>query len=385
MTESSEITTDMRQLRFRFAINFFKALLLGDKHVPGKPQTESVFDALSVLSQRPPVSDRAWHDWFCKPERIPQPKKIQALDQLANLLPATDCTPQCLGGPIPQGFFTELVHGGLMQSLVIPTKSKNLQHTLLGRANNYQPLSAIHLHFDAIETASWIDSYQALPWTAPVAVAAQRTLELLHERWSPRHGSLYATFRSDLGIKWDRADAEEKTEIKKSWARFRPNPFERLMQAGASPNWTQCGCESDAPPNHIYKLLLSLAADSCFLVEDRLQAWGLDLATAALAMHALAWTDRYNTMGELTNELFFWNAFDAIYFDDEPLETDDWNLLPAMARCSAEWNEASVGLFSSARELYRSMFAECGISVNEVNSVAMRARETYPLSYRGTK
>lgn len=383
MPENIELTASVKRLRFKFAINCFKGLLLGDKHVPGKTQSESVFDAISVLSSSPPLSERAWHDWLCKDDRIPQPGKIEALDRLASILADADRNSVHLPAMLPEGFFNSLVHGGLMNSLLAPTKSKDVLHTLIGRANNYEPLTAIHLHFDAIEAASWVEGFKDLPWVAPVAIAAQRILELLDERWSPRHGSLYATFKSDLRIQWDLADPQERAAIRNSFVGWRPDPFERLMQPGASPNWMKSGCNPDVASNHIYKLLFAVAADPEFLVEDRLHAWVLDLATSSLAMHALAWTDRYNTMAhQITDELLFWGAFHEIFFDSEPLEADGWNLLPAMRRCDANWDEGTVELFRSARDIYRARLSNGGISVEEVISVSMQARAAYPLVYR---
>lgn len=382
MPENIEPSASVKRLRFKFAINYFKSLLLGDKHVSGRPQSESVLDAINDLSCSPPLSERAWHDWFFKDDRIPQPGKIEALDRVATALSNADRSLFHSPGILPNGFFKALVHGGLMDSLLAPTKSKNILHTLIGRANDYEPLTPIHLHFDAIEAASWIAGFKDLPWVAPVTVAAQRVLELLDERWSPRHGSLYATFKSDLRIQWDMTGPQERAAIRDTFAGWRPDPFERLMRPGAAPNWMKTGCDPDIAPNHIYKLLFGLAADPGFLVEDRLHAWALDLSTASLAMHALAWTDRYNTMAhQVTDELLYWGAFHDIFFNSAPLEADSWNLLPAMMGCNANWDAASAEVFQSAREIYRRGLSGGGTSAEEVISVAMQARTRYPLVY----
>jgi len=155
------------------------------------------------------------------------------------------------------------------------------------------------------------------------------------------------------------------------------------MQAGAKPNWIKTGCGPDVAQNHIYKLLFALAADPEFLVEDRLHAWVLDLATSSLAMHALAWTDRYNTMAhQNTDEQLFWGAFHEIFFGSEPLETGGWNLLAAIACWDADWGTETFELFCAARDIYRSRLSDGGISFEEVISASMQARIGHPIVYR---
>lgn len=377
-----ELPMTIGQLRFRYAINHFKHLVLDDLHVPGKPQTDSVLDVLEKLTDKPPFSGRTWQDWFSKTPPIPKIGKVKALDELAGrlLLARGDVDSP---GKIPEGTFAEIVHGGLMRSLLAPTKSKKVLHTLIGRANDYEPMSAIHLHLDAIEAAAWVENFEGLPWAAVTAIATQRILELLAERWAPRYGSLYDTFFSDFQLQWDAADPEERKNIRESCARWKPDPFDRLMQKGAQPDWRKTGCGPDIAPTHIYKLLFALAADPHFLVKDRLSAWFLDLTTSALAMHALAWTDRYTTMGHrVTDEMLYWAAFDEILFGSEPLEDDGWAVSSAMEYSQAEWTYESFGIFCKARMMYHDSIIDGGLSVKDVISVAMSARREHPLVYR---
>lgn len=367
-------------LRLKFATNHFKRMMLGDLHVPGKAQTSTVFEALTGKAGENALTDRTWQSWFSNSPRVPKQEKIKTLDTLAASMNR--------GRPeevLPVNIYSEMVHGGLTHYLLAPSKSKHPLDTLLARANNYQPLSPLHLHMDALEIDALIDGFgEDVPWTAVKAIGAQRILELLAERWGPRHGSVYSGFSSNLSLRWEAATPEERSKLREFYARFKPDLFEYFLNAKASPNWSQIGVDADVSPLHIYKVLFALAADAEFLVADRLVTWALDLATAALAMHALAWADRYTTFGlHITDELIFWAAFDGLLFNSEPLEPDNRELVAAMTRCSAEWNLAAVETFLRARETYHSELSELGVSVNEVFAVAMQATKVHCLVYTG--
>lgn len=382
--EDVELPIAAASLRFRFAVNSFKALLLNDFHEPGKHQTVSVFEVLDRLPDMPRISERTWEDWFSGSPPIPKIGKVRALDSLASAFLNGQGGDASRQAPTSRRIFCEMVHGGLMNSLSKPTKSKKALNTLVERASEYQPLSSFHLHFDAIEVASWVDDVKGVLWSDVTALAARRILDLLAERWAPRHGKIYPTFSSDLRLRWDKAGPDERVGIRDSYARWKPDSFDRLMQPGAHPNWQKIGCDLDVAPMHIYKLLFNLAADYEFLVKDRLSAWAIDLATASLAMHALAWTDRYTTMAyRTTDELLHWAAFDDIFFGIEPLEDSGWGIASAMANSRAEWGSGSFEVFCKAREIYRALLVDGGISDQDVLLVSMQARTRHPLIYYG--
>lgn len=385
MPESNETTADVKRLRFIFAINHFKSLVLGDTHIAGKHQSGSVLEAIAPLFAAEPFSDRAWEKWFSGSKTTnPQEGTINALDEVAAHFIYRDQPLQLRQEVASKGFFRELVRGGLLSNMTARTKSKDSLNTLIARANSYQPLTPIHLHFDAIEVAAWGAGFQDVPWDFVTKVAAQRIQEILAQRWSPRQGRLYAEFSSDFRHRWDAADEEERAKIKASHAGVRPNPFDRLMAPGARPDWSKVGCDADIAPSHIYKLLFALPADPQFLAADRLEAWALDLATASLAMHAMAWADRYSTMGHrIYDEKLFWIAFDRIYLDPQPVDHDGRELRAAMERCRASWSRGSVGRFNEARQFYHNLLSEGGISPQEVRRCAMAAAEKHPLIYYG--
>ncbi|MFZ2852604.1 MAG: hypothetical protein WAZ34_00660 [Rhodocyclaceae bacterium] len=382
MDESTEASIDF--LRLKVAINSFKHLLLGDLHEPRKAQTDSVFEAIGCLSEEALFSERTWQSWFSVAPRSPKIEKIKVMDRWVTAAlspPNTNCDFQ--NGFFRRGFFSEMVHGGLVHGLLAPSKSKHRLHTLTTRANDYEPISSLHLHLDAIEVDALCDGFGDVPWEVVKAIAAQRILELLAEKWLPRHGSIYTTFASRQSLEWDAAGAADRAKILEAYARFAPNLFDREMENGAIPDWSRAGIDSDVLPLHIYKMLFSLAADAEFLVADRLAAWSLDIATAALAMHAFAWSDRYTTFGgsRVTDEILFWAAFVEVLYETEALEPDSRQLCAAMGRCDAEWGLASFAVFQSARESYVNELDKNGLSAKEVFSVAMQATEVHGLIY----
>ncbi len=385
MAESNVTTVDVKRLRFTFAINHFKRLVLGDRHIPGKHQSRSMFEAIAKLFADEPFSDRAWQSWFSGASiTMPQVGTINTLDEVAARFLLRDCRPQAQQELAARGFFKQLVRGGLISSMTSRTKAKYPLDTLMARANGYRPLTSVHLHFDAVEVASWAEDFQGLPWESVARIAARRILDILAEQWGPREGRLYSEFPSDFRLRWDAADEGERARITASLARMKSNSFERFMDAGAHPDWLKIGCKADIAAAHIYKLLFALAADPEFLVAGRLDAWALDLATASLAMYALAWTNRYTTMGLRTqDEKLFWLALDKVYFDPDAMDSNGRELQAAMGRCQASWSQDCLECFSEARDIYLNLLSEGGISAQEIRRCAMTATAKHPLRYYG--
>lgn len=375
---------DVKHLRLIFAINYLKSLVLEGKHVAGQPQSGALFRVIEPLFVKVPFSARMWEQWFLYGGKIsPQLGTAGALDEIYGYIVAPG-RPEERRDVVAKGFFSKLVRGGLLDQMAKRCKSKEVLSVLRQRAADYEPLSPIHLHFDALDVASWCGDFQTVPWEDVVRVGAMRVLDLLAQRWSPRGGGAYAGFKSDFRLKWEAADSQARIEIREAEKMVMPDMFEKRMATGAFPDWSKVGCDDDIAPVHIYKLLFALAADPDFLVEDRFDAWFLDFATASLAMRALAWTDRYTTMGaHLADELLFWNAFHKIFFGTDPLDSDGWGITPAMKCIRAYWSESSLECFSRARAAYHETLAVSGISSMQIVHCLDRVRADYPLIYVG--
>lgn len=330
------------------------------------------------------ISDSAWKSWFGSQHSLPQPGKVSSLDQYITQIKNGGQAKQTEGicPEFRDGYFSELVYGGLMSQLLAPTEASEPIHTLMRRALEYRPMSPLHLHFDAIDVAGWHQNFGDLPWSVVAAIASDRILQLLDDRWSPRSGEVYAGFSSDFSLKWAKADESRREEIRRAEANIQPNLFEFRMKLGASPDWRLLGVSPDIQHEHVYKLLFSLAADPDFLVEDRLSAWSLDLATSALTMHAFAWTDRYKTMAlGLPPELQYWAAFHEILFNPDILEIDHWSIASVMESWPAAWSQGSATVLVNARRAYSDLLEDLGLEPGHACAGLLKTREMRPLIF----
>lgn len=375
---------DIKRLRFQAAINMFKRYLLGGRHIPGKAQVPAVFRALEACNSNAPVTPKTWENWFSKKKQsLPKPGKMRVLDKVAeNAIRVPEGRDRELQA-LPPEMFSAMVDGGLVSAMLALTEAKRATPLLKERAAAYLPLTPWHLHLDALEVETIVDGFEDVTWEEVKAIAATRILEVLDDLWGPRHGAAYAALPSSFRLKWESADEAERASIRSSFVGRKPVLFNYFMNRVAHPDWERAGIEEDAPAIHIYKTLFAIAADTEFLVADRLSEWSMGLATAALAMHSLAWTNRYRTFGFPGGgvERVFWCAFDMILFGTEPVEDIERYVVNAMNCCNAQWSEDSFTLLLKARETYQSELAALGILLNDVRSATMQTQQVHRLKY----
>jgi hypothetical protein len=347
------------QLRLTAAVNLFKQNLLGDLHVPGKHQVSAVFAAIGECS----LTEKTWKSWFSEAPVVPKVDKIKVLDRLAASIRQApgkreiEFKPSSQAGPL-----SDLVHGGLLRHLLAPSKTKRELPTLMARSTAYKPRSPLHLLFDAIDVDSQLNGFGKVTGAVVKKIAAQRILELLADRWGPRDGSIYSVLSSDLKFEWESASEEERLMIRRRWSGFKPDLFDFFMKETPQPNWKSIGVEANVSPLHIHKLLYALSAVPGFLVGDRLTAWSLDLATSAVALHALASIDPEILLGStITEEMVLCRAFDQLLWNPVPPDSDDWDLKEAMASCRAPWSTAAYETLLRGRDCYRSSLKDLGI------------------------
>ncbi len=373
---------DIATLRMKVAVNHFKHLLLGDLHISAVHQETDLFKKLAPRCRDVNIAGKTWKSWFEEPQIIPRIKTIQTLDALASCAIRVVSKRDGEEKALPSAFFGQLVHGGLVKKMMQASKSKHPLIALRDRAESYKPISQLHLHLDAIEVGGLSEGYGDISWETVKRVGAERIQNILNERWGPRHGTVYSEFTSDLSLEWAEADADRRAEIRKSYARFKPDLFENALNQMPHPAWSKTGIDADVSSTHIYKALFSLAADAHFLKADRLVTWSLDLATAALAMHALAWSDGYTTFDDLMpDELIYWIAFEEIFFGLEPLDASNTEIIRAMSQLDAEWIEETFSIFTRARKIYQCQLTELGVTANGVLDTAMLATKVHPIRY----
>jgi hypothetical protein len=304
------------------------------------------------------VDVRTWRGWFGESPRRARGTAIKALDSYA----AAHLHPPrwTLDAVEPrEHFFGDLLDGGLVASLMQPIAMKQPRFALIRRALDYEPPSRIHLHLDAIESAALFEGNGEAPWELVKATAAKRVLELIHSRWSQRHGTVYSELTPDLELRGRDADADEQKQIAQRYRRQKPDRLEARQRRAPRPNWSVVGVESDIAPHNVYRLMLALAGDADFLVADRLHVWALDLVSAALAMHALAGTEPYTIHGgRSTPEMTYWRALASVFYSDEP----DGAVVNAIAAAfdvnKTECTEAAVDSLYRARVSYRELLSK---------------------------
>lgn len=380
-TQSFEVP--YRAIRQHAAFNLFKWFVLGNRHKPGQHQAALVHRAMSDAGIARCVEVRTWRGWFGKTPRRAYGDTIAVLD--SYVAARTHPPHWTLDAVAPQGrFFLDLVEGGLAASLMEPIAAREPWVALMRRALNYEPLSRIHLHIDAIESAALSEGNGETRWELVKATAAKRVLELIHSRWSQRRGTVYSELTPDLELAWRAADAGERERIRERYRRFKPDRFAAERRRAPRPDWSVVGVEADIAPHNVYRLLLALAADEDFLVADRLHVWTLDLVSAGLAMHALAWTDRYTTHGRhLSPEMIHWGALAAVFFSDEPNGAIMDAIAAAFRVNRTEFTAAAADNFCRARESYWNLLRMLHVDRESLGALVTRCWQVRPVVYRG--
>lgn len=371
-----------KELRLKLAVNLFKRHLLGSEHVPGHPQVEPMLQ--TVLGSRlfELIEIRTWVSWFERSPSIPKRRTIRELDRVALEGVRFVYAKEQAEHQLPSGFFEELVYGGLVSQMARFIRSKRLKSAVNETVSEYVPLSAWHLHMDAVEVSGLADGLGNLDWVYVKQLAAKRLMSLLSLLWGPRDGRIYEFFASDLRLDWLAASADEREQLRGSFDIFPKSSFVDSMRASPVPAWSIIGVEDDLAEVHIHKALLAIAADIEFLKAERLHAWAFDLASAGLAMHALAWTDRYTTFGlPVQSERLCWMALSAMFFDLEG-EWDDRQVKATMDHLRLAWSPEVEQSLLEGRASYLREIHELGLDVESLIAVARHATDVHKLIYR---
>jgi hypothetical protein len=383
-TDSDDFEIPLRRLRQPATINLFKLGVLEEAHVPGTHQTKEVMQAMAVVGLDGTLDARTWKGWFGEPRlRRARSDGVMVLDRYLDAVqdPRRSQFPEA--APTSR-FFVALLEGGLASRLLEPTEAKLPEIALAQRALEYTPESTVHLHFDAIEAVSMSEGNGDVSWKKVKALSAKRVMQLLHQRWSPRSGTIYRELTPSLELRWTRADADERAQILNRYEQLKPNMFEAHRRAVPHPYWGAAGISGDEPEGFVHRLLFGLSTDCEFLVADRFQAWALDLVSAAFAMHALAWTERYQTHGaRVSPELIFWRAFEQLYLSEEPEEVIHDGLVAALEVIGASWTDDTLGILYRARRWYRRWLSDLGIDICVVAETVRRCWRVRPIVYRG--
>lgn len=377
---SSRVREETKRIRLKLTINLFKRYVLGKTHVAGQPQVEEMQSSVTGSRLFELIDARTWINWFDPSSPIPKRKTVRALDQIAQAGIGIVYSTRDAEYRLAPNFFEELVHGGLLSAMTKAKKSKRTAAVLGDVVSQYQPLSAWHLHLDSIEVSSLSEGLGNLSWTQVKGLASTRLLSVLNALWGPRIGSIYSMFASNLKLEWDAASAEEREDLRSRFAIYPVSFFENEMSQVPCPDWSRIGVDPDLADVHIYKALLATAADFDFLKAERKHAWAFDLASAALAMLALAWTNRYLTFSLwVESEQICWWTFSAMFFALDEVEPEEvQRRFKATAKhLRLPWTKELHEVLLDGRRCYLNEINDLGLDAASVVAVARHATDVH--------
>ncbi len=367
----ASVSMPLRELRQPLALNHFKKAVLGARHRPGKPQWAALNRAFLKAGMEGWLSDRTWRKWFGVRPRRARGDSVANLDmyfdEMRRPSPSTELSPR-----VPRSrFYVDLIEAGLVDKLLQRTNAQRPIMALRDRVYEYEPKSAWHLHVDAIECASLYFEEGEVMCDQLKAIAAQRVLELIYERWKPGQGSVYKELPSSLKIRWDRSDDQGKESIRQFFAELIPDRFEISMSEAPSPDWIGVGANRDFAASDIHKALFLLAADVDFLVAERFDAWVLDLVSAGIAAYALAQTNpaAWEPFG-LSPTCRYWNGIRAFFFSDEQYLDVGEHLERPFTLAGGEFSLDVQRNLLVARATYWNWLENLGLSAQKIADLA---------------
>ena len=364
----------IEKLRLKITINLFKRYLLKDLHVANKPQSNSLFAIFDHLNTGTILTERTWQSRFSSTQVIPKILKMKELTKIYRALNYE------IDGLFSNDNFEQLALSSFAKNYSsLPTSNIRSPKILSG----FESISSLGLFLDAVQLSAISYNTSESNFINLIEQCGHAILQEIYLRWAPRHGSIYTKFPSSLKVAWDSADLIERENLERRFERFKPNLFNYQYNLPNQPKASLFRQFSDISAQHIYKYLFSLSNDPDFLTGYKLKVWIFDLATAAFAMHAVAWADRYKTFGyALSQEMIYWGAFQELFINPTQIEDEYEFLELALIDCSGRFNLTQIELLKSAKLLYQNELEELGSSIHEVASLVMQLRKNYPMKYK---
>jgi len=375
-------TSPMFRLRLKCAVNHFKHRMLEATHEPGISQGKSVLTRMTEVLSRAPFDPRTWDSWFGDaPPRV-QRAAIGRLDQFFD----------AKAGRLRErrgesGFYEELVFGGLAVQALEPDTGKLHRSPVGQRISQYRPRSPLHLHLDTLDVAALeIDQvHKGLCLWDAKAMLSNRVMECLHDRWNHRSGTVYESLSSDMELAMlELSDADRKS-VEKEFA-FGPQAFQNLMGMAPQPVYEARLNQLDFSASQVHKTMFGIAADASFLKGDRLTAWCLDAATAALALQSMNWRFQLDMMASgraiVMPEVWYLDAMQALFFGPD----DEGALSEALGRANEmgqfQWLPDTYDALLAARDQYHALLAQLGLHPATLWQIAEFFDQPHPATMR---
>ena len=155
------------------------------------------------------------------------------------------------------------------------------------------------------------------------------------------------------------------------------------MKEAPAPDWRGIGVSEDFAPGDIHKVLLLLAAETEFLIDDRFDAWVIDLVTAGVAAYSLAQTNPHTIDTWGFNPICkYWHAIRTLFFADECDIRVEEDLEYAFSLIGGEFSiDVQRNLFV-ARKKYWEWLENLGLSARRISDLAY-FRTLNPLVFVG--
>lgn len=370
-------TSPMFRLRLKCAVNHFKHRMLEAAHEPGISQGKSVLTRMTEVLSRAPFDPRTWDSWFGDaPPRV-QRAAIGRLDQFFG----------AKAGRLRErrgesGFYEDLVFGGLAVQALEPDMGKLHRSPVGQRTSQYRPRSPLHLHLDALDVAALENDqvHKGLCLWDAKAMLSNRVMECLHDRWNHRCGTVYESLSSDMEQAMLELSDADRQSVEKEFA-FGPLAFQSLMERAPRPMFEGRLDQLDFAASQVHKTLLGIAADASFLKGDRLTAWCLDAATAALALQSMNWRFQLDMLASgraiVMPEVWYLDAMQSLFFGPN----DEVALSEALGRVNEmgqfKWLPDTYDALLAARDQYHALLAQLGLHPATLWQIAECSDQTH--------
>lgn len=366
-------------LRLQVAAQLFKKFLLGTDHHPGWPQTEEVYRRTELLGAglQGRISRRTWAEWVTGAGNASKERKPGELDAVAKQVIRYKSPRRSEPLQLPDTFFHSMVRGGLLRAMLLPTNRQRADVLQLQRAASaYRPISAWHLHFDALEVCALDFGSNRCDWNAVKAIAALHVLRCIDALWGRRWGAIYPLLSMDGQLRAAQPSVSDRAEPQGKAGR-------RLFERDARVRWEETSVGSDAVPHHAAKTMLAILGDQKFLRRDRLVAWCFDLGSAAWATHALLWCDRYHTYWGPVSDTVLMSYGLRTLFSPDSMERDERNFEAMSVAAGVPWTLRTRRTLLLARLHFKKEICSIGLTLDQLVSIAERCEHSHPLRHVG--
>ena len=175
------------------------------------------------------------------------------------------------------------------------------------------------------------------------------------------------------------SDADRQS-VEKKFA-FGPLAFQNLMERAPRPMFEGRLDQLDFAASQVHKTLLGIAADASFLKGDRLTAWCLDAATAALALQSMNWRFQLDMLASgraiVMPEVWYLDAMQSLFFGPN----DEDALSEALGRVNEmgqfKWLPDTYDALLAARDQYHALLAQLGLHPATLWQIAECSDQTH--------